>query len=56
MNELTNQQRKELEVKLRAAEAIQRKAMAASNWEAVWKVQGAIDTLATLLGRDPIVQ
>lgn len=56
MTQLTNQQRKEIEAKLRKAEELQRISMTKNAWDAVWNMQGAIVVLCTLLEREPLVE
>ena len=56
MTQLTNQQRKAIEDKLREVEALQRLAMTNETWDKVVAVQEYIEAFAELLGRDPLVQ
>lgn len=56
MTQLTNQQRKTIEDKLREVEALQRLAMTNEDWDNVVAVQEYIEAFAELLGRDPLVQ
>lgn len=56
MTQLTNQQRKSIEDKLREVEALQRLAMTKESWDNVVAVQEYIEAFAELLGRDPLVQ
>ena len=56
MTQLTNQQRKSIEDKLREVEALQRLAMTNEDWDNVVAVQEYIEAFAELLGRDPLVQ
>lgn len=56
MTQLTNQQRKTIEDKLREVEALQRLAMTKESWDNVVAVQEYIEAFAELLGRDPLVQ
>ena len=56
MTQLTNQQRKTIEDKLREVEALQRLAMTNEDWDNVVAVQEYIEAFAELLGREPLVQ
>ena len=56
MTQLTNQERKAIEDKLREVEALQRLAMTNEDWGNVVAVQEYIEAFAELLGREPLVQ